>query len=56
MEDRKTELLKAVVQLLEKQEKSPYVLNILAEEVFYDECSCDGYCLLDDIKSELELY
>lgn len=43
-------LLKAAETLLEKQEDSYYVLNLLAETVYYDEAECDGYCLLDDIR------
>lgn len=54
MEDRKTTLLKACLELLQKQEKSSYVLNILNETVNYDECDCDGYCLIKDIKIELD--
>lgn len=49
-------LLKVANNLLNKQNKSPYVLNMLAETVFYDGCECDGGCLLDDIEAELELY
>lgn len=56
MEDRKITLLKACVALLEKQDNSPYVLNLLEETVFYDDVDCDGYCLLEDIKIELELF
>jgi len=53
MEDRKIILLKACRDLLKKQEKSHYVLNLLEETVFYDDVDCDGYCLLDDIEIEL---
>lgn len=55
MEDRKVTLLKACMELLQKQNDSYYVLNLLEETVFYDEANCDGYCLLDDIKTELGL-
>lgn len=55
MEDRKVTLLKACMELLEKQNKSVYVLNLLSETIHYDEADCDGYCLLEDIKCELEL-
>lgn len=48
--ERATVLLKAVHDLLQKQEESYYVLNILAETIFYDEAECDGYCLKDDIE------
>mgnify|MGYP003435754856 FL=1 len=54
MMDRKVVLLRACLQLLERQNDSPYVLNILEETAFYDEAGCDGYCLMDDIKYELE--
>lgn len=55
MKDRKEILLKACMQLLEMQENSPYVLNLLSETVFYDEATCDGYRLLEDIKNELNI-
>lgn len=53
MEDRKVTLLKACRDLLKKQEKSHYVLDLLSETVFYDEAECDGNCLLEDIEIEL---
>lgn len=56
MQDRKITLLEACRDLLEKQNRSNYVLDLLSETVHYDEADCDGYCLLDDIKSELEIY
>ena len=43
-------LLKAAGTLLKKQKDSNYVLNLLAETVYYDEAECDGSCLLDDIR------
>ena len=54
MMDRKVVLLRACMELLKKQNNTPYVINLLSETVFYDEAECDGYCLMDDIKSELE--
>ena len=53
MEDRKTILLKVCQSLLEKQNRSSYVLDLLSETVFYDDADCDGNCLLEDIKNEL---
>lgn len=47
--ERAKVLLKATKDLLEKQEDSCYVLNLLAETVFYDGVHCDGNCLKDDI-------
>lgn len=54
-EDRSITLLKAVVQLLEKQAESCDVLDLLEESVDYDNEECDGYCLLDDIRAHLEI-
>ena len=48
--ERATVLLKAVYDLLQKQEESPYVLDILAEIIFYDGSECDGGCLKEDIE------
>lgn len=42
-------LLKATYKLLNKQHESYYVLNLLAETVYYDEAECDGNCLMEDI-------
>ena len=47
--------LKATSDLLQKQNESHYVLNLLETTVFYDEADCDGYCLKDDIDSFLEM-
>lgn len=47
--ERAKTLLKATKELLEKQDNSYYVLNLLEETVFYDGAECDGYCLKDDI-------
>lgn len=55
MEDRKVTLLKACMELLERQERSGNLLDLLSETVYYDEAECDGYCLLEDIKIELGL-
>lgn len=55
MEDRKITLLKACRDLLRKQKTSSYVLNLLEETTFYDDADCDGYCLLEDIETELEM-
>lgn len=55
MEDRKVTLLKACLELLQRQEESSYVLDMLSETVYYDEAECDGNCLMEDIKIELDL-
>ena len=46
--------LKATSDLLQKQNESHYVLNLLNTTVFYDEADCDGYCLKDEIDTFLE--
>ena len=48
--DRARTLLKAAGTLLKKQEDSYYVLNLLAETIYYDGAECEGSCLLDDIR------
>lgn len=48
--NRARTLLKAAGTLLKKQEDSNYMLNLMAETVYYDEAECDGSCLLDDIR------
>lgn len=55
MEERLIVLLKACKELLEKQNNSHYVLNLLEQKVSYDDAECDGYCLLEDIENELSL-
>ena len=47
--ERAVILLKAARELLSKQYKSHYVLNMLETTVFYDDAECDGSCLIDDI-------
>jgi len=54
-EDRKVVLLRAAYDLLKKQDGNMYVLNLLTETVPYDGTDCDGYCLMEDIASELYL-
>lgn len=51
---RAEELLKACTQLFNKQLESLFVLNMLEELIYYDECECDGFCLLEDIEYLLE--
>lgn len=42
-------LLKATKDLLEKQDNSYYVLNLLEETILYDGTECNGTCLENDI-------
>lgn len=49
------ELLRAAFQLLSKQDKSHYVLNIHSQIVNLDaDCECDGLSLQEQIKDFLE--
>jgi len=52
--DRKILLLTKCLELLERQENSGYVLDLLSELIEYDDTECDGNCLMDDIKELLE--
>lgn len=52
--ERMVLLLRKCHELLSKQKGSYYVLNILAETVFYDGAECDGQCLMEDIEYLLE--
>lgn len=48
------ELLGACYSLLEYQDESPCVVNLLEEPIYYNDCECDGKMLLEDIKRLLE--
>lgn len=47
-------LLKAMIDMLEQQERSHYVLNILEQTSVWDGAWCDGYCWLEEAKDLLE--
>ena len=49
--DRAKVLLKATYDILQKQEESPYVLNVLETTAEYDGTECDGNCLEEDIEN-----
>ena len=53
--ERKDTLLKATHELLSKQDKSAFILDLLTETVHYDDADCDGYCLMNDIEIDLDL-
>ena len=48
-------LLKACKDLLEKQNETMNVLNILEQKIHYDEVEVDGRCLLEDITGYLTI-
>lgn len=47
-------LLKATHDLLEAADDSPYVEDVLAILVHYDDADCDGSCLMKDIEYYFE--
>jgi hypothetical protein len=53
-EDRATVLLEAVLEILNKCGRGPYVKDFFNETAFYDSADCDGYCLKEDIEHYLE--
>ena len=55
MKDRKDILLRAAYDLLKRSTKDYYVREATSIVVHYDDADCDGYCLMDDIASELDL-
>jgi hypothetical protein len=55
-QDRKEVLLKAAYDLLKECDKGIYVKNALETVVFYDDAECDGFCLMEDIAAELDIY
>lgn len=53
MKNRKEILLRAAFDLLRKCEDAPFVQSPFELTAFYDEADCDGYCLMEDIATEL---
>lgn len=53
--NRKDVLLKAAYDLLTKQKRSHFVLNLLNQTAHYDDADCDGDCLREEIAQELYL-
>lgn len=52
--ERELILLRAAYQLLKKQDKSFYVLNLLEQSTVWDGTDCDGYCLMEELQYLLE--
>jgi len=53
MTDRKEILLKAAHEILSKCNEAPYRQNALEVTTYYDGTECDGFCLMEDIATEL---
>lgn len=54
-EDRKTVLLRACLDILRKCDQSRFVVSPMEVTTFYDGTDCDGFCLMEDIETELEI-
>ena len=52
--ERMITLLKATAEYLKNVRESTYS-DALTVTTFYDDADCDGYCLLNDIQSELRV-
>ena len=48
--ERAKTLLQAYRYMYDKQARSSYVKDITELTTFYDDCECDGNCLLEDIE------
>jgi len=55
MQDKKETLLRAAYDLLKRSTQTTFVEKATSIMTHYDDADCDGYCLMDDIASELEL-
>jgi len=55
MNDRKTILLRAAYDLLKRASQDHYVREATSIVTRFDDANCDGYCLMEDIASELDL-
>lgn len=53
--NRKDILLRAAYDLLKRSTEPGYVQDAQGILVRYDEANCDGYCLMDDIATELDI-
>lgn len=53
--NRKDILLRAAYDLIKRSSQNYYVESATDVCVFYDDATCDGWCLMDDICNELEL-
>jgi hypothetical protein len=55
MKDRKEILLRAAYDLLKRSTGDHYVREATSIIVRFDNADCDGYCLMEDIATELGL-
>ena len=55
MMDRKEILLRAAYDLLKRSTNDHFVREATSIVVRFDDANCDGYCLMEDIATELEI-
>lgn len=48
--ERAKVLLKAMCDMMQKQDRSHYVLNIFEQTAIWDGAECDGNCLFEEAK------
>ena len=53
--NRKEILLRAAYDLLKRSTQDYYVREATSIETRFDDANCDGYCLMEDIATELGL-
>mgnify|MGYP001179480078 CR=1 FL=1 len=53
--DRKDVLLRAAYDLLKRASQDHYVREATSILTRFDDANCDGYCLMEDIATELRL-
>lgn len=53
--ERMETLLKAAYDILKQCDEGVYVKNALEVTAIWDNAECDGYCLMQEIKDELNL-
>jgi hypothetical protein len=54
LEQRKDVLLRATLDILKKCDEGSYVKNVLEVTAKWDDTTCDGYCLMQEIEDLLE--
>ena len=54
-EDRRAILLRAAYDLLKRSTQTHYVCEATHIMTRFDDANCDGYCLMEDIATELGL-
>ncbi len=54
IEDQKTKLLQATYDILKQCKSTPYVQNFFEMTAIWDNATCDGYCLMEEIEELLK--